>query len=246
MSFLIFLLLSSFTIFLDLYFFTPMLTLANLSLLVVLFYFLINRKKIFFFLKQNNFDFSLLKYSFLFVLYIFYINLTNNSNIWFSIKSIIIQSSIILCLPAVLYLSSKKKFDLINTYYIIFFIHFIFVLFQVFGTDITLKDLIPSNPIIGAQEMYSGPKEIIRASGAISNPITLAHQTIFFLCFTFFIFQKQKNLKNFFLLLMAFTILISTQARGAIFSVVPILILTYLVFIKFEVIKLFLLSRNLF
>ena len=241
MSFLIFLFLSSFTIFLDLYFFIPMLTLANLSLLIVLFYFLINREKIFFFLNQNNFDFSLLKYSFLFVLYIFCINLTNNSDIWFIIKSIIIQSSIILCLPTVLYLSSKKKFDLINTYYIIFFIHFIFVLLQVFGTDITLKDLIPSNPIIGVQEIYSGPKEIIRASGAISNPITLAHQSIFFLCFTFFIFQKQKNLKNFFLLLMAFSILISTQARGAIFSLVPILILTYLVFIKFEIIKLFLL-----
>ena len=242
MNLLIFLFLSSFTIFLDLYLLIPMLTLANLSLLIVLFYFLINQKKIFSFLKQNNFDFSLLKYSFIFIIYIFYINLTNNSDIWFTIKSIIIQSSVILCLPTILYLSSIKKIDLINTYYIIFFIHFIFVLLQLFGTDITLKDVIPSNPIIGIQEGYSGPKEILRASGAISNPITLAHQTIFVICFTFFIFQKQKNLKNFFFVLVAFGVLISTQARGAIFSVVPILLLTYLIFIKFEIKKLFLFS----
>ena len=242
MNFLIFLFLSSFTIFLDLYLLIPILTLANLSLLIVLFYFLINQKKIFSFLKQNDFDFSLLKYSFIFVIYISYVNLTNNSDIWFTIKSIIIQSSIILCLPTILYLSSLKKFDLINSYYIVFFIHFIFVLFQLFGADITLKDVIPSNPIIGIQEEYSGPKEILRASGAISNPITLAHQTIFFICFTFFIFQKQKNLKNFFLVLVAFGVLFSTQARGAIFSVVPILFLTYLIFIKFEIQKLFLFS----
>ena len=106
MNLLIFLFLSSFTIFLDLYLLIPMLTLANLSLLIVLFYFLINQKKIFSFLKQNNFDFSLLKYSFIFIIYIFYINLTNNSDIWFTIKSIIIQSSVILCLPTILYLSS--------------------------------------------------------------------------------------------------------------------------------------------
>ena len=131
---------------------------------------------------------------------------------------------------------------MINTYYVIFFIHFIFVLLQLFGADITLKDVIPSNPIIGIQEEYSGPKEILRASGAISNPITLAHQTIFVICFTFFIFQKQKNLKNFLFVLVSFGLLISTQARGAIFSLVPILLLTYLIFIKFEIKKFFLFS----
>ena len=82
---------------------------------------------------------------------------------------------------------------MINTYYVIFFIHFIFVLLQLFGADITLKDVIPSNPIIGIQEEYSGPKEILRASGAISNPITLAHQTIFVICFTFLYFSKNKK-----------------------------------------------------
>ena len=86
-----------------------MLTLANLSLLIVLFYFLINQKKIFSFLKQNNFDFSLLKYSFIFIIYIFYINLTNNSDIWFTIKSIIIQFGYIMPSYYIILIINKKN-----------------------------------------------------------------------------------------------------------------------------------------
>ena len=42
-------------------------------------------------------------------------------------------------------------------------------------------------------------------------------------------------------MLVSLVLLISTQARGAIFSLVPILLLTYLIFIKFEI-KIFLFS----
>ena len=57
--------------------------------------------------------------------------------------------------------------------------------------------------------------------------------------FYFFYFSKTKKFKNFLFVLVSFGLLISTQARGAIFSLVPILLLTYLIFIKFEIKKFF-------
>ena len=242
MNFLIFFIICSFTLFLDLYLIFPFLTFPNLSLLLVSLYGISNREIILKFLKNKKFNFTILKISSVFILYIFIINLVNKSDIEFALKALFTNISVIICFPIFFYFYSEKKFNLIKSIYLIMIIHFIFTIFQIFSINLTFKDLIPGNYLIGTVGDTSviNPKTL-RATGAVSSPIALAHQTIAFICLTSISYFKNKNFNNFIYLLIAIILLVSTQSRAAIYSFIPLIILTNILFVKFSFRKLFLL-----
>ena len=242
MNFLIFFIICSFTLFLDLYLVFPFLTFPNLSLLLVSLYGISNREIILDFLKNKKFNFTILKISSMFILYIFIINLVNKSDIEFALKAFFTNISVIICFPIFFYFTSEKKFNLIKSIYLIMIIHFIFTIFQIFSVNLTLKDLIPGNFLIGTvgDTGVLNPRSL-RATGAVSSPIALAHQTIAFICLTSISYFKNKNFSNFIFLLIAIILLVSTQSRAAIYSFIPLIILTNILFVKFSFKKLFLL-----
>jgi hypothetical protein len=242
MNFLIFFIICSFTLFLDLYLIFPFLTFPNLSLLLVSLYGISNREIILKFLKNKKFNFTILKISSVFILYIFIINLVNKTDIEFALKALFTNISVIICFPIFFYFYSEKKFNLIKSIYLIMIIHFIFTIFQIFSINLTLKDLIPGNNLIGivGDTNVINPKTL-RATGAVSSPIALAHQTIAFICLTSISYFKNKNFNNFIYLLIAIILLVSTQSRAAIYSFIPLIILTNILFVKFSFKKLFLL-----
>ena len=107
MNFLIFFIICSFTLFLDLYLIFPFLTFPNLSLLLVSLYGISNREIILKFLKNKKFNFTILKISSVFIFYIFVINLVNKTDIEFALKALFTNISVIICFPIFFYFYSE-------------------------------------------------------------------------------------------------------------------------------------------
>jgi len=240
LKFLLFFFLSSFTIFTDFYFMVPALTFANFSLLIIICLTFLHKDVLWKSINlSSNEQLSIIKIAFVFIIYIFIINLFNGIGLTYSIKTILIQSACVLCLPLFNYFYYKEKFNFINWLYFFIFIHFIFVLFQSFGTSIVPRDLMPQNILIGVAESKNdgGFVKTTRATGATSSPILLAQQALAFLVITFVAFSKNVNLKNLLFFIFSITLLISTQSRAAIFSFIPLMIMCNLLYKDFTIRK---------
>ena len=212
MEFLVFFFISSFTIFTDFYFIIPELTFSNISLLLIFFLFFMHKKEIndfhqtFSKEEQVNLK-NILKISFVFIFAVFIINLIHKVSIVYSIKTVLIQSSITLSLPFINFLYYKKNINFMKFINIVIFIHFFFIILQLLGLTVNLTSIFPSNFIIGIYETNQFNKEALRVTGAINNPITLAQQFLAFICISLVRYINQKNLHN--LLILSICVFLS-------------------------------------
>ena len=243
MEFLVFFFISSFTIFTDFYFIIPELTFSNISLLLIFFLFFMHKKEIndfhqtFSKEEQVNLK-NILKISFVFIFAVFIINLIHKVSIVYSIKTVLIQSSITLSLPFINFLYYKKNINFMKFINIVIFIHFFFIILQLLGLTVNLTSIFPSNFIIGIYETNQFNKEALRVTGATNNPITLAQQFLAFICISLVRYINQKNLHNLLILSICVLTLLFTQSRAAIFSFIPIMYFSSFIFLKFNIKKL--------
>jgi len=222
---------------LDYYFIAENIRLTTLSVfLLILFYALENaviRRRATFTFDQNTG--KILKVAFFFIGYIFFIDLYRGADIFKSMVFVISSAMVIILLP--IFEDRRTPYNILRWFNFLMFITMAFGLMQFItgNNNIILSNIINGLGIIGVDQSVDlelSSKNYFRTNGATSNTISFAIQISIYFIVNYAIFMKWNNLKILFNLIASSFVLLTTQARAAIFGLAPVIIATQVFFAR--------------
>lgn len=165
---------------------------------------------------------------FVFIFYVFIINLIRNS----------FQDSLSYFLGAVTFPFIWKAFGenednaRLVRFFIVFYLVFtsIFSLLQLGGVPVTIGSLLAGTGFIGTDIDYSGvTSQGLRITGADMNSIAYACILGMIIIYYYFRFEAERRFKYLLITMFTAILLLSTQSRAALFSIIPVIILTKII-----------------
>ena len=165
-------------------------------------------------------------YTFIFIIYIFLIDLFKNETLLEALKNFLRNFGTISLLPITMYAIKFKNFKVIKSIKIILMISVFFAVLQIFGYRYMVNDLLSLLPIIKFEEVPYEFINIIRIAGANTNYIGFALFVSVLIIFYYNYLLKHKNLKNILIFMILIIVLLFNQTRAAIFSLFPIILLS--------------------